>query len=248
MGRIRLAGLFLALCSLAGCAVVQKPIPASAKLFDDRTSTVAVAVQKLPEPNQNMIGAQGILDYAINKANAQAIVERLQRQDFSLVKGLPQELAKGLESRQVKVVLVAAPVDTEQLKKFTEGSGDGIAEMDYRPLAKQYGADRLLLVAPRWLGTSRSYYGFMPLGAPEGYVSLVGQLIDLHTNRLQWYEPVTVNTPVTGEWDDAPEYSNLMKSVDASTRAATSKLRAALFIEQMTTATGAAVSSGATAQ
>ncbi|MGT2510048.1 hypothetical protein [Cupriavidus basilensis] len=170
-----------------------------------------------------MIGAQGILDYAINKANAQAIVERLQRQDFSVVKALPQEFAKGLESRQIKVVLVPEPLDMEQLKKFTEGSGDGVAEMDYRPLAKQYGADRLLLVAPRWLGTARQYYGFMPLGAPEGYVSLVGQLIDLRTNRLQWYEPVRVNTPVTGEWDEAPEYANLMKSVDESTQAAVSK-------------------------
>lgn len=242
MGRIRLAGLFLALSLLAGCAVVQKPIPASTKLFDDRTSTVAVAVQKLPEPNHSMVGAQGILDYAINKANAQAIVERLQRQDFSVVKALPQEFAKGLESRQIKVVLVPEPLDMEQLKKFTEGSGDGVAEMDYRPLAKQYGADRLLLVAPRWLGTARQYYGFMPLGAPEGYVSLVGQLIDLRTNRLQWYEPVRVHTPVTGEWDEAPEYANLMKSVDESTQAAVSRLRAAFFMEQVTKAATAGVS------
>ncbi len=233
MGRIRLAGLFLALSLLAGCAVVQKPIPATSKLFDDRERTVAVAVAKLPEPNQSMVGAQGILDYAINKANAQAIVDRLQKQDFSMVKGLPKEFAKGLESRQIRVVLVPEAIDVEQLGKFTEGSGDGIAAMDFRPLAKKYEADRLLLVSAGWLGTQRNYYGFVPLGAPLGYVSLVGQMIELRGNRLEWHELVQVSTAATGEWDEAPDYSNLMKAVDQSTRAATSKLRAAFFMEEL---------------
>ncbi|MGT2492328.1 hypothetical protein ACU4GD_21840 [Cupriavidus basilensis] len=56
---------------------------------------MAVAVQKLPDPNHSMIGAQGILDYAINKANAQAIVERLQRQDFSVVEGAAAGIREG---------------------------------------------------------------------------------------------------------------------------------------------------------
>lgn len=245
MGRIRLAGLFLALGLLGGCAVVQTPIPASAKLFDNRASTVAVAVQKLPEPNQSMTGAQGVLDYAINKANAKAIVDRLQQQDFSAVKNLPQAFAQGLESRQIKTVLVPEPLDTEQLAKFTEGSGDGVAKMDYRPLAKRYGADRLLLIESKWLGTQRNYYAFMPLGAPVGYVSLVGQMIDLRTNRLEWYEPVQITTPVAGEWDEAPDYPNLMKSVDASTQSASAKLRAAFFMEQATQAVSAAAAPAA---
>ncbi|MGO4305003.1 hypothetical protein [Cupriavidus sp. RAF12] len=233
MGRIRLAGLLLALSTLAGCAVVQKPIPASSALFENKTTTIAVAVEKLPEPTQIMLGQQGLLDIVINKANAAAIVERLQKQDFSMISDLGKAFGTGLESRQIKVVMIDKPLDTESLPKFTEGSGQGVALRDYRALAKQYNADRLLLLTPRELGTVRYYYGFLPQGAPVGHVALTGQLVNLSSNRLEWYERVEINTAALGEWDQAPEYENLMRAVTESTRSATSRLRGAFFMENL---------------
>ncbi|CAG2154596.1 hypothetical protein LMG19282_04685 [Cupriavidus campinensis] len=232
MGRRYLAGLLLAVTALAGCAVVQKPIPATSALFENKEKTVAVALEKLPEPNQVMLGAQGILDYAINRANAKAIVDRLQKQDFSKVSGLPKEFVQGLESRQIKVVMIEEPIDTESLGKFTEGSGDGVALRDYRPLARKYKADKLLLVSAASLGTVRSYYGFLPLTPPTAYISLTGQLVDLSTNKLEWYEKVENRNAAKGDWDQAPEYENLMGAVDEGTRAATSQLRGAFFVDQ----------------
>lgn len=127
----------------------------------------------------------------------------------------------------------AEPIDTATIPKFTEGSGEGMALRDYRPLAKKYKADKLLLVTARSLGTVRSYYAFMPLSAPEGYVALTGQLIDLSTNRLEWYERVETYASAKGDWDQAPEYDNLMHAVDESTRAAAAKLRGAFFMERI---------------
>ncbi|MEO6919500.1 MAG: hypothetical protein ABI171_10890 [Collimonas sp.] len=229
----------LAVTVLSGCAVIQKPIPSSAQIFSTPESSVAVAIGKLPEPDMSMMGAQGLLDLMINKANAKPIVERLQQQDFSAVKKLSEDFTKGLEDRQIKVVVVPGALDTTTLQKFTEGSGDGVALLDYRPLAKQYGVDRLLLIQPTWLGTMRNYHGFIPLGAPVGYVAIIGQLVDLRTNRLQWYSPIVISTPVTGKWDDAPNYDNLMKAVDESTRNATVKIREAFFVPAGTIETAA---------
>ncbi|RZT36861.1 hypothetical protein [Cupriavidus agavae] len=232
MGRHYLAGLLLAASILSGCAVVQKPIPATSAIFEQKESTVVVAIEKMPEPGQVMLGSQGLLDIVINRANAKAIVDRLQTQDFSQVSGLPQSFRSGLESRQIKVVMIDAALDTETMPKFTEGSGEGIALRDYRPLAKQYKADKLLLITPRSLGTVRSYYGFMPLGAPMGYIALTGQLVNLSTNKLEWYDRVEVQTAALGEWDQAPEYDNLMKAVDESTRGAVGRLRGSFFMEK----------------
>lgn len=232
MGRSYLVALVLGASILAGCATVQKPIPATRALFDNKDRAVAIAIEKMPEPGQVMLGNQGLLDIVINRANAKAIVDRLQKQDFTAVSGLPESFRKGLESRQITVVMIEEPIDTENMPKFTEGSGDGIALRDYRTLAKKYNADKLLLVTARSLGTVRSYYGFLPLGAPQGYVALTGQMINLSTNRLEWYEKVDTYAGAKGEWDQAPEYENLMRAVDESTRAAASKLRGAFFMEQ----------------
>lgn len=235
--------ILLAVTVLSGCAVVQKPIPSTAQIFSTPDSTVAVAIGKLPEPDQSMMGPQGLLDVAINRANAKAIVTRLQQQDFSAVKKLSEDFTQGLEERQIKVVVVPEIFDATALQKFTEGSGEGIALLDYRPLAKKYGVERLLLIQPTWLGTMRSYQGFIPLGAPVGHVAIIGQLIDLRSNRLQWYAPIVVSTPVSGKWDDAPGYENLMKAVDQSTRDAIVKVRDAFFKVDNTLSTATVVQS-----
>lgn len=234
MGRSYLVALVLGASILAGCATVQKPIPATPALFDNKDRAVAIAIEKMPEPDQIMLGSQGLLDIAINRANAKAIVDRLRTQDFTTVSGLPESFRKGLESRQIKVVMINEPLVTEDMPKFTEGSGEGIALRDYRPLAKKYNADKLLLVTARSLGTIRSYYGFLPLGAPQGYVALTGQMIDLSSNRLEWYEQVESYTAANGEWDQAPDYENLMRAVDESTRGAVAKLRGQFFMEEDT--------------
>lgn len=224
----------IGMVALSGCAVIQKPIPASPALFTDRESTVAVVMTKMPEPAARMTGAQGILDIAINRGLAKPIVERLQKQDFSTVAALPKKMAEGLESRQMKTVLIQESLDVATMSQFTEGSGDGIARLDYRPLAKKYDAQRLLVLSPMWLGTTRAYHGFLPLGAPSGYVAIVGQLVDLKTNKLLWYQSIESSQFAAGDWDEAPEYPNLMKAVSSSTDDAANRLRASLFMEGTT--------------
>ena len=107
-----------------------------------------------------------------------------------------------------------------------------MALRDYRPLARKYKADKLLLVSAASLGTVRSYYGFLPLTPPTAYISLTGQLVDLSTNKLEWYEKVENRNAAKGDWDEGPEYENLMGAVDEGTRAATSQLRGAFFVDQ----------------
>jgi len=224
----------IGMVALSGCAVIQKPIPASQALFTDHESTVAVVMTKMPEPDARMTGAQGILDIAINRSMAKPIVERLQKQDFSTVAGLPKQMTEGLEARHMKAVLVQEPLDVASMSQFTEGSGEGIARLDYRPLAKKYDAQRVLVLSPVWLGTTRAYHGFLPLGAPSGYVAIIGRLVDLKTNKLLWYQPIEGNEFAAGEWDEAPDYPNLMKAVSSSADYAANRLRASFFMEGTT--------------
>jgi len=106
-----------------------------------------------------------------------------------------------------------------------------------------------LVLSPMWLGTTRAYHGFLPLGAPSSYVAIVGQLVDLKTNKLLWYQTIESSEFAAGEWDEAPEYPNLMKAVSSSTDDAANRLRASFFMEGTTptVATTAAAPATATA-
>ena len=71
----------------------------------------------------------------------------------------------------------------------------------------------------------------------------------MKTNKLLWYQSIESSQFAAGDWDEAPEYPNLMKAVSSSTDDAANRLRASFFMEGATptVATTAVTTTTATA-
>jgi hypothetical protein len=64
------------------------------------------------------------------------------------------------------------------------------------------------------VSTSRAYYGFIPLSAPQGLAAVYGAMVDAKTNHLMWHTGDSMTNaytkePVVGEWKEPPAYPNL---------------------------------------
>jgi hypothetical protein len=76
------------------------------------------------------------------------------------------------------------------------------------------GADQVLVLRLMYYGTSRSYYGFIPISEPQGFAAVDGSLIDKE-HKILWNTGDSildsfVKEPVVGEWKQKPDYPNLI--------------------------------------
>lgn len=69
---------------------------------------------------------------------------------------------------------------------------------------------QLVVLEIQAAGTIRSYYGFIPTGAPRGYFSCRGSLIDLSNNKLLWTAVGVQIVPIEKPWDQPSDsYPNV---------------------------------------
>jgi hypothetical protein len=96
------------------------------------------------------------------------------------------------------------------------GASGEFFDKDLRTLAEKESIDLLLLLSVNRFGTIRSYYGFVPLGSPQGLCQDSGRLIDLRTNQLMWRTTAAEKdsmVPAAGAWDQPPDYPNLTAAI-----------------------------------
>ena len=223
-----LAGLGLAALTifLTGCGTIQKPVALKPTFWEQRQAVVGIAVAPVGKPTAQMMGAQGLLDIAINTANAKAMVERMESTEFKRLAAIPANIGGHLKDRGFTVKVLEQPVDQAKLADFS--GGENFTRKDFRSLASQ-GIERLLLIEVVQYGTTRNYYGFLPLGAPSANMVLKGSLIDLKTNELLWYQTYTTTRPVSDPWDQTPEYPNVIGAVTANIDAGSVQIERALL-------------------
>jgi hypothetical protein len=91
-----------------------------------------------------------------------------------------------------------------------QDAANGFATRDFTSLKAKYGIDQLVVLEVQAAGTIRSYYGFIPTGAPQGYFSCRGSLIDLSNNKLLWTAVGVQSVPIDTPWDQPSEsYPNV---------------------------------------
>lgn len=215
--------LFVAIIviSFYGCAAVKPDIGVKKEFWDNKNSTVGVALVKLPEPMTHKAGNQGLLDLAINNANASDLDIALQKQDISSINQVQDKIVTYLTSRGLKAKKITTPIDIDTLVE-TETSDDGskgvyYAKRDFKPLKKSLGVDKLVMIHVTMIGTIRNYYGFIPTGSPSGYAVINGSVVNLDNNQLEWNQLVTQSVPFSGaDWDTPPEFTALVKAMDTA--------------------------------
>lgn len=221
-----LAGLAVAV--LAGCATPQKPIAVDPSFWQDRQAVIGVVSEKLPEADAEMTGQQGLLDVAINRGNAGKMIEQLKKLDVSRAASMTDNLASQLTRRGFKVQKLPT-LDVAKLPEFkADANPELYAGRDFRGLASN-GIDRVLVVTVEKIGTTRAYYGFLPTSAPRALFAARGQLVDLKTNKLIWYDRHQSTATIAEPWDQEPDFPNVSAAVLKNIGEGATQLERSLF-------------------
>jgi hypothetical protein len=215
---LRVVALLVCMGLLGACA--QAPVNMSSRTWADKNASIAIVVVKVPTAATHKIGAQGLLDMAINNGIAGPVDTRLAASDVTKAledfQSLGKQLQDQLTARGVKVVGVYTDYSLPQLNSMhgSTGPGQQLADKDYRTLAADLKADRALIIIPVAAGTVRSYYGFIPTSQPSGNFLADGEIVDLRSDELLWYIQVNKSVNIQSPWDAAPDYPNLTSAAE----------------------------------
>lgn len=215
---LRIVALLGCVSLLGACA--QAPVNMSSNTWADKNATLAIVIVKVPTAATHKIGAQGLLDVAINNGIAGPVDTRLAASDVSKAledfQSLGKDLQDQLKARGVNVVGVYIDYTLPDLGSMHGSSSPGheLADKDYRALASDLKADRALIIIPVAAGTVRSYYGFIPTSQPSGDFIANGEIVDLRNDALLWYIQINKNVDIESPWDAAPDYPNLTTAAE----------------------------------
>jgi hypothetical protein len=199
---------------LSGCGPARLAVKPD--FWQGLSTRVGVAIAPPPVPGTHKVGAQGLLDMAINSANASGLDGYLQRFQLKSFEPVCAAFVGGLKERGMEAKRLPGFLDPAQ---FPEWKGEGVEhpfDRNLSALAQKEGIDVLVLLSVRRFGTIRPYYGFIPLGAPKGFFEVKGQMVDVRTNRLLWQTVVNeaaASVETAYPWDQDPNYPNVEAAI-----------------------------------
>ncbi len=203
--------IFLSTLILGGCVSIQKPVSLDTSNWGKNDTKIAILVNRLPTGYTYKAGSQGLLDIAINNATASDLTKHLESLDFSEFYVIRKEINDILSQKGVNTNLLDANYYLPELSKFDKEGN--YATLDYSSLKSSLGVDQLLIIDVYQLGTTRNYYGFIPISAPMAIFSGTGQLINLSNNKILWHHKVSITNAVNGNWDEPTTYPGLTNAI-----------------------------------
>jgi hypothetical protein len=216
--RIALAALGAALLTSA-CAPSRLTV--KPEFWQQRQARIGVALASRPAAGAHKVGSQGLLDMAINAGMAAELKSHLQKVDVGAFDGVRDRFVEELGKRGMNAVALPGYLDPSSYPARGEGAPqvENAYDRDLAALRTEQKLDAVVLLQVRRYGTIRSYYGFIPLGAPQGFFEVKGQMIDLATGAVVWQTQIPekqATIPASGEWDQPPDYPNLTTALEAA--------------------------------
>jgi len=210
--QVKLLGIFALLLTLTGCVTPpQPPVSLNAEFLTASDNRIGVAMDTMPSPNLQLPGANCLLCIAVaSGANSElsAHAKTLSTEELAQLKA---EVLAVLKEQGRNVILVDDPLLINKLPK-TKGLGEGFAKRDFSSFAEQHGLDHLLVIDINGIGMTRPYTSYIPMGAPQATVSGTAFLIDLQSNKYEWYLPIDLHLGTEGEWDEPKDFPGLTNS------------------------------------
>src|SRR5512133_3110232 len=236
--RIAFAALGAALITSA-CAPSRLTV--KPEFWQDRQARIGVVLTRHPDAGAHKVGAQGLLDMAINAGMAADLKSHLQKVDVGEFDGIRERFAQELGSRGMNAVALPGYLDPSTYPERGEDAPqiENAYDRNLAALRAEQKLDAVVLLQVRRYGTIRSYYGFIPLGAPQGFFEVKGQMVDLKTGALLWQTQIPENqatVPASGEWDQPPDYPNLTAALRAAMANGSEFLRKEFFNAEPTPA------------
>jgi hypothetical protein len=203
MKRIVFSVLLLSMALLTGCAI-QGPVPLDKAYWTNKPESVGVIVAKLPPATAHKQGSQGLLDLAINSAMAGPLEKHLSALKLDEFRETGRVVANHFSRQGIPTMFIDEELDVTKVPKVKKAP-KGTTTLDFASLKAKYNVDHLVVLEAVAAGTVRSYYGFVPLTAPQGYFACRGTLVDLKDNKILWYANSTQQIVVEDPWDQADE-------------------------------------------
>jgi hypothetical protein len=214
------AVLMVLLLSLVGCASVQKPVSFNA--VPDEKRSIGIVQVEAPDAAAAYTGSIGLLDLAIISAANGGLNKHLKAQKFTAdYQELPKDLKKILEAKGYKTVLIEKPISLKAAAKF-KSPKNGVNTNDFSKYKQDHGITDILIVSLFSVGTTRSYYGPVPLTEPAAQAVIRGMLVNLDNNKLEWFSTATSSKTIEKPWDEsAKNWPNLTNAVYVAMNEAT---------------------------
>lgn len=202
---------------LVGCATTEQNIPLKESFWQQKKNAVAIMVTKPVTPKTQTIGAQGLLDVAASRAVMSDFNAHLRKTEVAWYHNLPRVFSAKLKEHQINTKLLPMAESNDKSKNI------------YLTNSHE---KTVLLLQLNALGAVRRYYAFIPLDAPQMHCSLKGELIDTTSKEVLWRQDVDVILPISGQWDQPPNYPNASKTLQETIRMARQELIDSFFSGQ----------------
>lgn len=199
---------------LMGCAQPRN-VQLSENFWQDQSQKIAVASFKAPEPQMHRVGNEGLLDLAINNAMNSNMNKALKRADMNWYNNMSTQFATRLKEQKIHT-----SISEQQFKNDKKNR---------EIILRQAEGDKVLTLELRAVGARRTYYGFIPTGAPEAYCLLVGELIDPKDKKVLWRHESEIIHPIQGAWDQSPNYPNFTSALNVAVNEAKQELLDSFF-------------------
>jgi hypothetical protein len=203
-------GLFI----LVGCAT-QPNVALSEDFWRQPKQKIVVAATQAPEPQLYMIGGQGLLDLAVAKMANNSFEKHINHADLSWYYALPMRFTNQLKQRKMLAHFYPEKLNDEK--------------QSYSRVSSETNSNALLIIKLNALGASRRYSGFIPIGAPQAYCVLQGELINTQNDQVLWRHEVRMTQAIQGEWDQSPSYPNFNNALKLAVRSAQEELLDSFF-------------------
>lgn len=201
MNIVRLMVIAALAALMAACASApQNAVPLNAASSLVGGSKVGVVMVAIPKPDTSFPGAGCLLCYATASAVNSKLTAHVKTLGTEDLVQLREDLAAALKGKGMSVTVVP---DFVELDKFPKASGgENKPNRDFAELAKKFQLDKLVVIEVLAVGVERPYSAYIAVGDPRGVVQGQAYLINLSNQTYEWYQPITANKGVTGNWDE----------------------------------------------
>ena len=197
--------------ALGGCATVsQAPVAFSphATTVEGKPGRIGIAMTAMPKVGTELPGANCLLCLAAASLANSSLSNYSKTLPYEDLGRLKEDAAELLRGKGLDVVVIPEALNIAALPK-NKTKAPNATPRDFSSLKVKYGIDELLVFQVDSVGFVRPYAAYVPTGEPKGTVSGLGYMVDLGSNRYDWYQPVSVAKSADGKWDEPPSFPGL---------------------------------------
>ena len=218
---------------LVGCVGVLKDIKLDADFWQRKPSKIAIVVTPYPiTGNTFSITSHGLSGYSyiISKTMDAELIRVVREYDYSEFYTIKKLFADELAKRGFQVI--------EQNRNVFQLSAANLNDLEknnsnlahVKAFKKQLNADYLILFHVDKCGYVEDN-NLSPFRERDGFFSVDGFLLNLNTGSVDWKHIILDfhGVPVSGEWNQSPDYPNIRKAIHEAIATSKNKLYNSFF-------------------